>query len=56
MQDAAGYFHYQIGRCLRNRIPYIRWSQAWMFRALAECLALRQQQKLEFSIREKRSR
>jgi hypothetical protein len=37
MQDSAGYFHYQIGRVLRNRIPYIRWSQAWMFRALAEC-------------------
>jgi hypothetical protein len=37
MQDGRGYFHYQIGRCLRNRIPYMRWSQAWMFRALAEC-------------------
>lgn len=37
MQDAAGYFHYQIGRRMRNRIPYIRWSQAWMFRALSEC-------------------
>jgi hypothetical protein len=39
MQDASGHFHYQIGRYWRNRIPYIRWSQAWMFRALAElCL------------------
>ena len=37
MQDEKGYFHYQIGRHLRNRIPYIRWAQAWMFRALAEC-------------------
>ena len=37
MQDSTGYFHYQIGRGLRNRIPYLRWSQAWMFRALAEC-------------------
>lgn len=37
MQDEAGCFHYQIGRYMRNRIPYIRWSQAWMFRALAEC-------------------
>jgi hypothetical protein len=37
MQDEKGYFHYQIGRYLRNRIPYIRWAQAWMFRALAEC-------------------
>jgi hypothetical protein len=40
MQDAAGYFHYQIGHRLRNRIPYIRWSQAWMFRALSECCLL----------------
>lgn len=37
MQDSAGCFHYQIGYLLRNRIPYMRWSQAWMFRALAEC-------------------
>ena len=42
MQDESGYFHYQIGRWLRNRIPYIRWSQAWMLRALAECLARQQ--------------
>ncbi len=37
LQDRAGYFYYQIGRFFRNRIPYIRWSQAWMFRALTEC-------------------
>lgn len=37
MQDRSGYFYYQIGRFYRNRIAYIRWSQAWMFRALAEC-------------------
>jgi hypothetical protein len=37
MQDKTGYFHYQIGRYLRNRIAYIRWSQAWIFCALAEC-------------------
>jgi hypothetical protein len=37
LQDESGYFHYQIGRRWRNRIPYIRWAQAWMFRALAEC-------------------
>jgi hypothetical protein len=47
MQDAAGCFHYQIGRYIRNRIPYIRWSQAWMFRALAEsCLAQQKQDSL----------
>jgi rhamnogalacturonyl hydrolase YesR len=37
MQDSTGYFHYQVGRYMRNKIPYIRWSQAWMLRALAEC-------------------
>lgn len=37
MQEKPGYFDFRIGRYLRNRIPYIRWSQAWMFRALAEC-------------------
>jgi hypothetical protein len=39
LQDQEGYFYYQIGRYYRNRIPYIRWAQAWMFRALAECCA-----------------
>lgn len=37
MQHRSGYFYYQMGRFYRNRIAYIRWSQAWMFRALAEC-------------------
>ena len=36
MQDAEGYFHYQIHRGYRIRIPYMRWSQAWMQRALTE--------------------
>ena len=34
LQDSSGYFHYQIRRGYRIRIPYIRWSQAWMQRAL----------------------
>lgn len=38
MQDATGYFHYQIRRWYRIRIPYMRWSQAWMQRALTELL------------------
>lgn len=41
MQDGKGYFYYQFGRLFRNRIPYIRWSQAWMFRALAEFTTFR---------------
>lgn len=38
MQDERGFFHYQIARRYRIRIPYIRWSQAWMQRALIELL------------------
>ncbi|RME48067.1 MAG: delta-aminolevulinic acid dehydratase [Chloroflexi bacterium] len=38
MQDPQGYFHYQIHRHYRIRIPYMRWSQAWMQRALTELL------------------
>jgi hypothetical protein len=34
MQDPDGYFHYQIHSGYRIRIPYMRWSQAWMHRAL----------------------
>ena len=36
MQDEEGYFHYQIHRRYRIRIPFLRWSQAWMQRALTE--------------------
>jgi hypothetical protein len=30
MQDKKGYFYYQIGKRYRSKIPYMRWSQAWM--------------------------
>lgn len=36
MQDPQGYFHFQISRLYRIRIPYLRWVQAWMQRALTE--------------------
>lgn len=36
LRDRSGYFYYRKGRLLKNRIPYIRWSQAWSFHALAE--------------------
>jgi hypothetical protein len=32
-----GSFGYQVHRLWKDRTPYVRWSQAWMFRALA-CL------------------
>jgi hypothetical protein len=35
-QDSTGYFYYQICRGYSIRIPYIRWAQAWMQRALTE--------------------
>jgi len=35
MQDNEGYFYYQKTRLYTNKIPYMRWSQAWMFYALS---------------------
>jgi len=35
-QDPRGYFYYQIRRRYSIRIPYMRWGQAWMQRALTE--------------------
>lgn len=35
MLDGAGYFYYQKHRAFTNRIPYMRWGQAWMLLALA---------------------
>ncbi|MCB8943132.1 MAG: delta-aminolevulinic acid dehydratase [Ardenticatenaceae bacterium] len=36
MQDSSGYFHFQIYGRYRSRVPYMRWCQAWMQRALTE--------------------
>jgi hypothetical protein len=38
MWDRRGFFWYQRGRWLTNRICYMRWSQAWMYYALAQLL------------------
>ena len=35
MMDPRGFFFYQRNRFYTNKIPYIRWSQAWMFYALS---------------------
>ena len=37
MQDKKGYFYYQKHQSFTNKIPYMRWSQAWMLLALT-CL------------------
>jgi hypothetical protein len=34
MAARDGWFYYQKHRCWTNRTPYMRWGQAWMFRAL----------------------
>ncbi len=36
MQDEAGYFYFQKHPRYTNRIPYMRWGQAWAFHALTE--------------------
>ena len=38
MQDKQGFFYYQMRKYFVNKIPYIRWSQAWMFFALTTYL------------------
>jgi hypothetical protein len=38
MRSSDGYFYYQRHRFHTNRIPYMRWSQAWMAYALARLL------------------
>lgn len=38
MQAKKGYFYYRKTPLFINRIPYMRWSQAWMMLALAELL------------------
>lgn len=35
MLDRKGYFYYQKNRFCTNKIPYMRWSQAWMLLALS---------------------
>lgn len=35
MQDPSGCFYFRINKTYTNRISYMRWSQAWMFLALA---------------------
>jgi hypothetical protein len=36
MYSGKGFFYFRKGKILTNRIPYIRWSQAWAFHALTE--------------------
>jgi rhamnogalacturonyl hydrolase YesR len=38
LYNGRGFFYFRKGKFLTNRIPYIRWSQAWAFHALTEYL------------------
>lgn len=35
MQDKRGFFYFQKHKYFTNKIPYIRWSEAWMAYALS---------------------
>ncbi len=38
LYSGRGFFYFRKGRFFTNRIPYMRWSQAWAFHALTEYL------------------
>ena len=38
MQDKRGYFYYQLKPGISSKIPYMRWSNAFMFNALSHYL------------------
>jgi len=38
MRDREGYFYYQVQPIYKNRISYMRWTQAWMLLALSTLL------------------
>lgn len=38
MFDEKGYFYYQVNKLCKNKINYMRWSQAWMALALSTLL------------------
>ncbi len=35
MQDKRGYFYYQLKKGVSSKIPYMRWSNAFMFYAMS---------------------
>jgi hypothetical protein len=41
LQDKDGYFYFQKKKHYINRIPYMRWSQAWAFHALTDFMLSR---------------
>ena len=45
MQDKKGFFYYRKLKNYTHKIPYMRWSQAWMFVALTELIISLQEKK-----------
>jgi rhamnogalacturonyl hydrolase YesR len=39
LQDKSGFFYFQKRKLYTNKIPYMRWSQAWAFHGLTEYLS-----------------
>jgi hypothetical protein len=42
MQAIKGYFYYQKNRLIKNKISYMRWSNAWMLVALSYLLYIKE--------------
>jgi len=47
MYSGRGYFYFRKGRFSTNRIPYMRWSQAWAFLALTAYLLAQEEGRRE---------
>jgi len=45
MQDKKGFFYYRKLKTHTNKIPFMRWGQAWMFVALTDLLIILKQEK-----------
>jgi hypothetical protein len=41
LRDERGFFYYQVRRFYKVRIPYMRWSEAWMMYALGRLLEVK---------------
>lgn len=50
MQDSKGYFYYQLKPGWSSKIPYMRWSNAFMFNALSHALLEESKNIKKFSI------
>ena len=47
MQAPTGAFYYQMKKVISSKILYMRWAQAWMFKAFTEYLKNVEQENLD---------